>query len=92
MGFSLALIHLANFVLPAAGMALLLPTLVRLLWWRQLKGVGWALMARRVALVGVVVLAGGLIALGRDGAMATYAALTVASAVTVWWTAFKGRA
>lgn len=92
MGFLDVLIHLANFLLPALAMALLLPSLARLLWWRKLSGVSWALMARRVAWVSLAVLAGGLLLLGRDGAMATYAALVAGGALAVWWTGFKGRA
>jgi hypothetical protein len=87
-----ALIHLVNFVLPALGMALILPSLVRLLWFKRLRSVGWALMVKRVALMGVVVLLAGLVLLGRDGAMLTYAALVLSSALVIWWTAFKGRA
>ena len=91
MGFLDALIHLFNFLLPALAMALLLPSLARLLWWRALKGLGWA-MARRVAATGVIVLVAGLLVAGRDGAMGTYAALVISAALVVWWTGFKGRA
>ncbi len=87
-----AIIHLANFLMPALAMALLLPSLARLVWWRQLRTVSWGVMVRRVALAGVVVLVAGLVLVGRDGAMATYGALLLASALVVWWTAFKGRA
>lgn len=87
-----ALIHLANFLLPALAMALVLPSLARLMWWRKLKPVGWGVMARRVGLAGVAVLVAGLVLIGRDGAMATYAALMLTSALVVWWTAFRGRA
>lgn len=87
-----AIFHLANFLLPALAMALLLPSLVRLVWWRRLRSVAWSVMARRVALVGVVILIAGWAMNGRDGAMATYATLVMASALVVWWTAFKGRA
>jgi len=87
-----ALIHLLNFFLPAVGMALIVPTLVRLVWFKALRGVSWGLMARRVALANAGILVLGLVLVGRDGAMRTYAALVIASAVVVWWTAFKGRA
>ena len=92
MGLTDALIHILNFFMPALGLALLVPTLVRMFWFKKLRGVSWALMAKRVALVGSAVLVAGLVALGRDGAMLTYAALVLASALAVWWTAFKGRA
>jgi hypothetical protein len=86
-----AIFHLVNFLAPALGMALVLPTLVRVVWFRALKSVSWAQMARRIAAVGVGVLVAGVVVLGRDGAMLTYAALVLASAGTVWWTAFRGR-
>jgi hypothetical protein len=91
MGFFDVVFHLVNFVLPALAMALLLPSLARLLWWRRLAKVSWALMAKRVAITSLAVLLGGLLLLGRDGAMLTYAALVLGSALAVWWTAFKGR-
>jgi len=44
----------------------------------------------RVAVVAnLVVLLLGLIVLGRDGAMWTYAGLVLASALTVWWTGLR---
>ena len=86
-----AIFHLLNFLAPALGMALILPTLVRPVWWREMKTVSWALLARRTAWAGVAVLVAGVVLLGRDGAMLTYAALVLASAGTVWWTAFRGR-
>ena len=35
--------------------------------------------------VGVVVLAAGLVLLGRDGKMLTYVALVIATATSQWW-------
>ncbi len=87
-----ALIHIVNFFMPALCMALVLPSLVRLVWFRQAKSVAWTVLAKRVALAGSLVLMAGLVVLGRDGAMLTYAALVLASAGVVWWTAFRGRA
>ena len=84
-----ALIHMVNFFLPALGMALLLPTLARLVWWRALKSAGFVRQVTWVAGVNALVLMAGLIVLGRDGAMATYAALVLASSLTVWWTGLR---
>ena len=84
-----ALIHMVNFFLPALGMALLLPALARLVWWRALKPAGFARQVTWVAGVNALVLMAGLIVLGRDGAMATYAALVLASGLTVWWTGLR---
>lgn len=89
MGFLDALDHLVNFLLPALGMAVLVPSLARLVWWRELKGKGWTLQVTRTALANGVVLILGLLVLGRDGAMMTYAALVLSSALMVWWTGLR---
>jgi hypothetical protein len=84
--------HLVNFVLPALAMAVLVPSLARLVWWRLLKPVAWWLQVRLAAAVNLAVWVAGLALLGRDGAMYSYAALVVASALTVWWTGLRGKA
>jgi hypothetical protein len=89
MGIFAVLNHLFNLVLPALALALILPSLARLLWWRAWAGVSWWAVVKRVALVGVAVLLAGLLLLGRDGAMLTYAALVVSSAMVVWMMVFK---
>ncbi|KQX30192.1 hypothetical protein [Variovorax sp. Root434] len=81
--------HLFNFVAPAAFLALVLALAGRFLgggragvprWWVQ-----WALTFA----VGVGVSVIGLVVFGRDGMMATYAAL-VAACGTVQWLAMRG--
>jgi hypothetical protein len=84
-----ALDHFVNFFMPAIGMALLLPSLARLLWWTPLKSAGWVRQVRLAALANGLVLIVGLVATGRDGAMVTYAGLVLASALTVWWTGLR---
>jgi hypothetical protein len=83
--------HLINFVLPALAMALMLPTLAKLLFWRAWGGVSWWAVVKRVAWVGMLVLLSGLLVLGRDGAMLTYAALVLAASTVVWYMVFKGK-
>ncbi|MDE2402096.1 MAG: hypothetical protein KGL90_10560 [Burkholderiales bacterium] len=89
MGLVDALIHGVNFFMPALVMAVLLPLLARLIWWRALKPVGFARQMTWVAVINALVLMAGLMLLGRDGAMATYAALVLASSLTVWWTGLR---
>lgn len=89
MGVLDLLIHLTNFFLPALGMAVFLPLLTKLVWWKQLRGDVVRRMAVRVAGVSAVVLVAGLALTGRDGAMLTYAALVTMAAVTVWWTGLR---
>lgn len=78
------LIHLSNFVAPALALALLLAAAGRLLLGREAALVGWWLQVAVNAAVGVLVLIGGLVLFGRDGKVATYAALVVAGALSQW--------
>lgn len=75
--------HTLNFVAPAAAVALLLVLCGRLV---GAQGTGMALWRQfaMVFVVGLMVLAGGLALLGRDGKMLTYAALVVATATCQW--------
>jgi hypothetical protein len=50
--------------------------------------VRWQRLAGFAGAAGAVVSIGGLIVFGRDGRMATYAMLVVASAVALWWAGF----
>lgn len=82
----LALIgHIANFIAPAVGMAVLLWAMPRL--WPKSRPGRWA--ARRELLVlctlGTAVLTAGLVAFGRDGKMLSYTALVLAQGSLVWW-------
>ena len=45
------LIHIVNFFGPAVGLALLVPTVSRLFWWRELKSVPWLAQCKRVGLI-----------------------------------------
>lgn len=81
--------HLLNFVAPAAMLALLLVALSRLfsLFFksnRPLVHAWWAQVAINF-IVGVGVLAAGLLLLGRDGKMLTYVVLMLATATGQWW-------
>ena len=77
--------HLANLLAPALGMALIAPTLAKLLWHDALRSVPWAALAGWVGGASAVVLVGGLLLQGRDGRMTTYAAMVVAAAAALWW-------
>ena len=75
--------HLANFVAPALFLALALG-----LGGRLVMGTGAALaLWKQMAInfvAGVAVLAGGLAYFGRDGMMATYAALVLVCGTLQW--------
>lgn len=82
-----ALIHLLNFFAPALGLAALAAGLVKLVWWRHLRAVSWWRLTRAAALASAAVLVLGLIAFGRDGKMATYAGMVLASSLALSWSA-----
>ena len=83
-----ALNHVVNFLLPALGVGALAAALAKLCWRQTLRGVPWTALAGWAAAAGAAASIGGLIATGRDGAMATYAALVVAVALALWWRGF----
>lgn len=82
------LAHFAGFVAPALGVGLLL--------WAGLRirrkgrpGFGAAMQLSMLCVAGVVVLLIGLVYFGRDGKIATYAALVLAQGTVAWW--LRGR-
>lgn len=77
--------HLLNLFAPAIGLGLIAAGLAKLLWRRELKAVAWHRLALWVAGVDAAVLLAGLVLQGRDGRMATYGALVLATAATLWW-------
>ena len=81
--------HLLNLVAPAALMALLLVGFSRLFsgFLRSKKGFAptWWVQVAINFVVGVGVLAIGLVLLGRDGKMLTYVVLVLAIACSQWW-------
>lgn len=83
------LIHIVNFFGPALGMALIVPSLARLFWWKALKSVSWWRQMKWAAVFNAAVSLAGLLLLGRDGAMWTYMGLVLASAGVVWWTGLR---
>lgn len=83
--------HLVGFVLPAVALGMLAAALAKLVWRQELAAVSWTSMARDAALASAAMLVGGLVLLGRDGAMATYGAMVAACALTLWWRGFLRR-
>lgn len=83
--------HALNFIAPALGVAMLASAAAKLLWRRELADVAWHRLASWAALAGALVLVAGLLAFGRDGKIATYGALVVATALALWWVGFLRR-
>jgi hypothetical protein len=75
------LFHVLGFAAPALAVGLLLALCARLAW--PGRGPLWTHAAVNVV-AGVAVLAGGLLLFGRDGKMATYAALVGVLALSQW--------
>lgn len=84
--------HLLNFFAPAWGVSAIALAMAALVWRRPLKGADWLKLWMRTSGVGSAVLVLGLIALERDGRMATYAALVVGTAISLWWWGLRGKA
>ena len=83
-----ALWHLLNFALPACGVGAIAALAAKLLWRQELQRASWLRLAAWAALAGLAALAAGLLLFGRDGRMATYLMLVVASAGALWWVGF----
>jgi len=78
------LLHLLNFIAPAAGMAAGITLMARLFLKKQSRTPGWPVQAAINFAAGLAVLVAGLVLFGRDGKMATYAALAAVVAASQW--------
>ncbi len=76
--------HLLNFLAPAAALALVLAVAGRWLLPKQAPRLAWWAHTAILFAVGAAVSAAGLWWYGRDGKMATYAALVLAMATAQW--------
>ena len=61
------------------------------MFWRELRGVGWWRLAGWAAAAGCTVSLAGLVVLGRDGEMLTYAAMVSAIALALLWAGWRRR-
>jgi hypothetical protein len=77
------LVHLLSFAAPALVVAVVVALAARLVMPAAARPSWWASLLAN-AVTGVVVLAAGLWWFGRDGKMATYAALVAAVATAQW--------
>jgi hypothetical protein len=84
------LLHLLNFMMPALGVAALASAGAKLMWRKALAAVRWRRLFGFSFAAGLLVLVLGLILFGRDGRMATYGALVLATALALWWAGFRG--
>jgi hypothetical protein len=77
-------IHLLSFVAPAVAVTLLVALAARILWPGTPVGDSWWVPIALNFIAGSAVLYAGLWFWGRDGKMATYAALVVVVATGQW--------
>lgn len=84
MGPLSAINHLLNLLAPALALAVLLVLACRLLMRKRAAARGAFAQLAIVFVVGAVVLVAGVVLLGSDGKMLTYAALVLACASTQW--------
>jgi hypothetical protein len=84
MGPLAVLLHLLSFVAPAVAVGVLVALASRVVAPRGVRPRRWWLPFVLDSAVGVAVLVAGLWFFGRDGKMATYAALVVAVATCEW--------
>ena len=82
-------LHLLGFAAPALAVAVLVGAAAPLVLPAAVRGPGWLARTLINTAAGIAVLAAGLWWFGRDGKMATYAALVVVVA-TVQWLAARG--
>ncbi|MBS0449207.1 MAG: hypothetical protein JSR59_25075 [Proteobacteria bacterium] len=83
--------HVLNFFAPALGLGAIAASFAKLVWRRELRAVRWPRLVLAAAGAAALVLMAGLVAFGRDGRMATYAGMVIATALALWWTGFAAR-
>lgn len=76
--------HLLNFASPALAMAIVMVVCGHLFFRKMALARGWLVPIAIHFVVGCAVLVAGLVVFGRDGKMATYAGLVLASAASQW--------
>jgi hypothetical protein len=84
MGFLDIVNHLLNFVAPAAFVALWMVVVLRFIWKKRQFSDAFIKQFAIIFVVNLVVLVIGLWYFERDGKMATYLAMVLASAAVQW--------
>ena len=83
-----ALRHCAAFFAPALGIGLISAALAKWLWRHDLNPTTWSRLAAWTTAAAALTSVGGLLVVGRDGSMGTYAVMVLASALALWWVGF----
>ena len=83
-----AIWQISNLFVPALALGALAAAMAKLLWRSELRAVAWIRLAAPACLACAAVALAGLALWGRDGKMATYAAMVGVCALTLWWRGF----
>ena len=83
--------HLLNLLAPGACLGLIAAAGAKGVWRRDLAGVAYARLACWGVGAATAALLAGLVITGRDGRMATYAAMVLACAAALGWAGFGPR-
>ena len=85
MGAADFIVHLLNFVAPAVFIALLVTLVARVLVRKQAVAPAWYAQAAINLAACIILLLAGLWYFGRDGTIASYAAMVLGCATSQWW-------
>lgn len=83
--------HLSNLFAVSALFGLTASAGAKLFWRRRFASASWLRLAAAVGGSAALVTAGGLLAFGRDGRIATYALMTAAGALALAWVGIRAR-
>jgi hypothetical protein len=83
--------HLLDFAFAALMLGSIAAMLAKLAWHRDLGSVPWRRLAQWATGAALMGQWAGLVAFGRDGKIATYAAMVLCSALALWWAGFAAR-
>jgi hypothetical protein len=83
--------HFANFFAPALVTGYLAAAGAKLVWRRELAGVGWGRLGAWAGGAMAAAALAGRVVFEHDGKMATDTAMVVACAAALWWAGFRRR-
>ena len=81
--------HVLNFFGPAFGTGIFASALAKLIWRSELQRSSWLRLCVVTIASTSAVLIGGLLVFGHDGRVATYGAMVVVAALSLWWVGFR---